>query len=61
MYRALMVTEPPLNADDLCCDLQAAGLEVVAESSSAAALAQGGAQHARRRGRRVGKPVQFAA
>lgn len=40
MYRALMVTEPPLNADDLRCDLQAAGLKVVAESSSAAALAQ---------------------
>ena len=33
MYKALMATEPPLNADDLRRDLQDAGLEIIAETT----------------------------
>ena len=50
-----------LNADDLRCDLQAAGVEVVAESSGAAALAQAVVRSTPDVVIAVGKPVQFAA
>ncbi len=45
MYRALLAIEPPLGADDLRDDLDAAGVGVVAESDDATNLAQSALRH----------------
>ena len=46
MYRALLVTEPPLQADELRSDLDDAGIDVVVENDDATALAQSAVRHA---------------
>ena len=40
MFKAVMVTEAPLSADDLRRDMQEAGLEIVAENTDASELAK---------------------
>ena len=45
MYKALMATEAPLAADELRHDLEEAGVQIVAENSDAAQLAQAVVRH----------------